>query len=93
MLAHVTGSTREGESPPMHGRPVFRAVARHNLSDEKRVSRISSSDFQGPGKIHCIRMIGGISVRPWQYSFSPFFLKPRAHQQSIFMQRRKWLIK
>lgn len=76
MLAHVAGSTRE--SPYVRGRPVFRAVARHNLSDEKRVSRISSGDFQGPGKIYCIRVIERISVRPWQYSFSPSSLS-RAH--------------
>lgn len=66
MLAHVTGSTG-AKAAPIRGRPVFQAAARRNLSDEKRVSRISSGDFHGARKIHCIRLIGESPFG--QYSF------------------------
>lgn len=101
MLAHVAASTwtggkdrelkREGKrkrvrKSSVRTHSVFRAVVvRRNLSDEKRVSRISSGDFHGPRKIHCIRLMReSPSVRPSvrlgeAILFSPFPYCPCAH--------------
>lgn len=77
MLAHVAGSTEDWKAV-VCGRRVFQTVARRNLSDEERVSRISPGDFHGlrteenplyPSDLR-------ISVRLGQYSSLRFIHSP-----------------
>lgn len=58
----------------VRGRLVFQTVARRNLSDEERVSRISPGDFHGLRKIHYIHLIWE-SSSGWgnTLSYTPFF--------------------